>query len=131
MLPKNTAGCFGFQSDDAKVAKGSVSLVCGFCADKDVDGVLRALAPWARHAWCVPIPNPRSLAPEEAVAKAARFRIQAEPCESFEAALPPARTLAAETGGPVLVCGSLFLVGEALRQLVPDPFRVTTPPCGK
>ena len=109
----------------AKVRKGSVSLVCGFCADKDVDGFFRTMSPWIRRAWCVPIRNPRSLAPEAAAAKAARFRIAAEPCASFGEALPLAEAAAREEDGPVFVCGSLFLVGEALERLAdapPTPF---------
>jgi folylpolyglutamate synthase/dihydropteroate synthase len=73
----------------------------------------------------VPIRNPRSLAPEAAAAKAARFRIAAEPCASFSEALPLAEAAAREEDGPVFVCGSLFLVGEALERLAdapPTPF---------
>ena len=101
----------------ARVRKSSVSLVCGFCADKDVDGFFRTMAPWIRRAWCVPIPNPRSLAPEAAAALAARHRVAAEPRASFDAALPEAESAAQADGGPVVVCGSLFLVGEALHFL--------------
>ena len=101
----------------AKVRRGTVSLVCGFCADKDVDGFFRTMSPWIRRAWCVPIPNPRSLAPDAAAAKAARFRVAAEPCASFAEALPRAEAAARAEGGSVFVCGSLFLVGEALQRL--------------
>ena len=106
-----------FTEQVAKVRRGTVSLVCGFCADKDVDGFFRTMSPWVRRAWCVPIPNPRSLAPDAAVAKAVRFRVAAEPCASFAEALPRAEAAARAEGGPVFVCGSLFLVGEALEFL--------------
>lgn len=102
---------------DAKVRKGSIALVCGFCADKDVDGFFRIVAPWVKRAWTVPIPNPRSLAPTEGAAKAARFRIAAEPRDSLAAAYSEAVTFAKEEGVPVFICGSLYLVGEALRYL--------------
>lgn len=104
---------------DARVRKGSALFVCGFCADKDVDGFFRTLAPWIHRAWCVPIPNPRSLDPAAAAAKAARFRIAAEPRPSLAAATEEAIALGRAEERPVFLCGSLFLVGEALGTLFP------------
>ena len=106
---------------DAHVRKGSVELVCGFCADKDVNGFFRTVAPWIRHAWTVPIPNPRSISPEEAARLAARYRIAAEPRPSLADALPAALDAARAEDSPVFICGSLFLVGEALSVIPPQP----------
>lgn len=104
---------------DAKIPKNSVALICGFCADKDVDGFFRIVAPYIRHAWVVPIPNPRSLSPGEGATKAARFRIPATPMPSLQETLPHALTLAHSESLPIFICGSLFLVGEALSTAFP------------
>ncbi len=94
-----------------------VGLVCGFCADKDVEGFFRAVAPLAQRAWCVAIPNPRSLPPAETVRFAQRFRIPAEAAASLPQALEDAAGWARAANGTLVICGSLFLAGEALELL--------------
>lgn len=100
---------------DAKSAR-NVALVCGFCADKDVDGFFRVLSPIAKRVWTVPIPNPRSMAPAAVAAIAARYRLAATPMDDAMAAVGAARDWARAEGGVVVVCGSLFLVGDVLAQ---------------
>jgi dihydrofolate synthase/folylpolyglutamate synthase len=101
---------------DAKSVQ-NVALVCGFCADKDVDGFFRTVAPIAKRAWTVPIPNPRSMVPAAAAAIAARYRLAATPLDDAPTAIAAAREWARrEEGGVVVVCGSLFLVGEVLAR---------------
>jgi dihydrofolate synthase/folylpolyglutamate synthase len=88
------------------------SLVAGFCADKDVDGVLKILSRVCRYGFAVPIKNERSLPPCETKAAMERASIEAESCVSLSDAVHRAR----EKGLPIIVCGSLFLVGEALVE---------------
>lgn len=92
-----------------------VAAVAGFCADKDVPRALSALSGIAQAAFCVRTGNPRSMQAEEtaSLARAAGFGA-ARAAASLEEALDSARAFAGP-GGTVLVCGSLFLAGDALR----------------
>ena len=96
-----------------------MTLICGFCGDKDVDETLRILKPYVSRAVAVRTGNPRSLAPEELAARLVSVGIPAEPCGSLDAAIGRA---AASGDRTVLVCGSLFLAGEALVALGAYPW---------
>lgn len=95
---------------------GSFNLVAGFCGDKDVNEVLSILAPAFRRGFAVRTNNPRSLSAEETAAKMRDAGIDAVPCESVRQALGRAGR------DPSVVCGSLFLVGEALAELGAYPW---------
>ena len=101
---------------DAKTGR-ALALVCGFCADKDVDGFFRVMAPLAKTLWTVPIDNPRSLSPENSAAVAARYRLAAMPHHDLSEALAEAEAWARTNHGLVVVCGSLYLVGEVLSLM--------------
>ncbi len=104
-----------------------VGLVLGLSANKDAEGVVRALAPVA--AWTIVTRAARSrrgrpaaelLDVVTAVAPAAEVALVDTPDAALDAALD--RT---EEGGLVLVAGSLFLVGEVRARLVgaePEPW---------
>ena len=96
-------------------------LVAGFCGDKDVAQVLRTLAPHVSRGFAVRTNNPRSLLAEETVAKMRDAGIPAEPCGSLEEALSKAGK-GTDPHAPALVCGSLFLAGEALAVLGAYPW---------
>ncbi len=67
------------------------------------------------HVLAVPVDNPRSLAPE-AVAEAARSQgLRAEACVSLEAALRRVNELPTRPKERVVITGSLYLAGEAIR----------------
>jgi dihydrofolate synthase / folylpolyglutamate synthase len=98
-------------------------LVIAVSADKDVQGIVDALAPIARAVIATRYQQPRALDPAQL---AARFGGAAEHAPDLASALARARAL----GGPILVAGSLFLVGEARVLLLgapADPFVVTDP----
>ena len=102
-----------------------VGLVAGFCGDKDVAGHLRTLAPLVARAWAVPIRNDRSLAPEAVAAHMRAAGIaEAAACATVSDGLSAAAAWARETGNVVIVCGSLFLAGEALVALDAYPWPV-------
>lgn len=86
-------------------------VVCGFCGDKDVSASLRILREVADVGFAVPIRNPRSLPPER-TAELMRGAGFAEAC-AFNSL---AEALECAQDG-TLVCGSLFLAGEALEDL--------------
>ena len=91
-------------------------LICGFCGDKDVDEVLSILAPLVKRGFAVRTNNPRSLSAEEVAAKMRAAGVDAEACPSLEDARRKTN------GDPTLVCGSLFLAGEALVELGAYPW---------
>ena len=104
--------------------KGPVALVAGFCDDKDSAGFLRVLASGVRCAWAVPVPSPRTrtVAATMALMHAAGIA-RVEPSD-VPAALAAAQAWARAEHGLVLVCGSLFLAGQALDLLHAYPWPV-------
>ena len=110
---------------------GSVpTLVAGFCGDKDVDETLRILAPLVKKGIAVRTNNPRSLAPAELAIKMESAGIPAISCDSMHLALEKLGSVPSKTGSvpsdevvDVLICGSLFLAGEALAALGAFPWQ--------
>jgi len=98
-----------------ELVKGQpVGLVAGLCADKDLDGFLRALAGRIRQVWAVPLRTERSLPPAAMVARA-----QIVGCPVATASVPDALREAAvwakANRGAVCIAGSLYLAGEVLE----------------
>ena len=98
-------------------------LIAGFCGDKDVASHLRILAPMFSAGWAVPIRNDRSLDPGRTaeLMRAAGIRA-AMACGSLDEALSRGKEWARASGGVLVVCGSLFLAGEALVALDAFPW---------
>jgi dihydrofolate synthase/folylpolyglutamate synthase len=95
-----------------------VDLIAGFCGDKDVLEVLRILSPHVRKATAVKTNNPRSLTADETAAKMREAGMDAVAQPSgLKAALSQA-----DASVKTLVCGSLFLAGEALVALDAFPW---------
>ena len=92
------------------------NLIAGFCGDKDVDEVLRIIAPFVRRGFAVRTNNPRSLSAEATAEKMKLAGIDAIPCDSLKNAIAQAGAV------PTLICGSLFLAGEALVELGAYPW---------
>ena len=97
-----------------------LTLVAGFCGDKDVGEVLSILAPFVKKGFAVRTNNPRSLSAEETAEKMRAAGIDAVASPSLAAAIG-----SASSARHALICGSLFLAGEALVELGaypwPDP----------
>lgn len=103
-----------------------VALVCGFCGDKAVQEALREIAPLVSAAWTVPLQNDRALDPEALAVLARGAGISSVvSMPSLADGLEAASAWAQECEGTVLICGSLFLVGEVLAlqggEDAPDP----------
>ncbi len=101
-----------------------VTLVIGTMADKDVDGLIAALGTSRSLAGArviaTAVPGERVLPPE---ALAARWRA-AFPASDVQVVADPAAALdraVTNAEGPVVVAGSLYLVGAARARLVDDP----------
>jgi len=107
---------------------GPLTVVWAAMADKDIEATVRAIAasPALDGATvvCTAVDAPRALAPEAlaaawragaaALGRAIRVRAVQPPAAAFDEAFG--------TGdGPIVVAGSLYLVGEARSRLVDDP----------
>ena len=102
----------------------TLDLICGFCGDKDVTEVLSILAPIVKKGYAVRTNNPRSLSAEETAAKMRAAGIDATACGSLKGAIELTRGTRHEAQGTTLICGSLFLAGEALVELGAYPWGV-------
>ena len=94
-----------------------LALIAGFCGDKDVGEVLSILAPFVKKGYAVRTNNPRSLSAEETAEKMRAAGIDAVAAPSLAAAIG-----AASSAPRALICGSLFLAGEALVDLGAYPW---------
>ena len=102
----------------------SLNLIFGACGDKDVGEVLSILAPIVKKGYAVRTNNPRSLSAEEATTKMRAAGIDAIPCASLKEAIELTRGTRHEAQDTTLICGSLFLAGEALVELGAYPWGV-------
>jgi dihydrofolate synthase/folylpolyglutamate synthase len=109
---------------------GRPTLVLAIMADKDVDGVIRALNGStllrAARVICTAPEGGRALPAEDLAARWASLAGRAaeavpEPAAALDSAL-------SSGSGPVIVAGSLYLVGAARSILVADPDLVPDPP---
>lgn len=93
------------------------NLIAGFCGDKDVDAVLTILAPLVNQAFAVKTNNQRSLSAEDTAKKMCDHGIDARSVASLSEAISLSGDM------PTLICGSLFLAGEALVRLGGYPWQ--------
>ncbi len=92
-----------------------VYLICGMLNTKDIGGYLRPLAAQAQALYAVSIPGEVNTLPAKVTAQAARD----EGMTAFEAkdvATALARIVAQDPTAKVLICGSLYLAGNVLRE---------------
>lgn len=91
-----------------------VHAILGLLETKDPAGVLAPLAPVCASLTAVPIPGHKCYPPEGLAAEAsARGAPEAEAARDLEHALDLAAARAAD-GDTILICGSLYLIGQAL-----------------
>ncbi len=98
------------------------SLVFSAVAAKDISGVLEILAPLASRIFICPVDTPRAVSATELAAYLPEGAAPHETFGAFESAFAAARA----HGAPVLVAGSLFLVGEARAFLTNGDFQAST-----
>ena len=104
-----------------------VTLVHGSMVDKDVAGIVAALgaATALRDATVIAtqVPGERALDADEVAARwrGAGSEVTVEAVPGADGALDRALAVAGRVGGPVVVAGSLYLVGEARRRWLDDP----------
>ena len=91
-------------------------LVMAVFADKDLDGIVRALAPLADAGYATAVDSVRARPAVEVAAALAAAGVPAETFGSVADALDAARKAASE-GDLILVTGSLYTVADARRVL--------------
>lgn len=98
------------------------ALVFSAVGGKDIAGILEILAPLASHIFICPVDTPRAVTPEE-LANSLPATSPPHTCfTSFQGAF----TAATSQPDPVLIAGSLFLVGEARAFLTQASFQPST-----
>ncbi|MBL0059377.1 MAG: bifunctional folylpolyglutamate synthase/dihydrofolate synthase [Elusimicrobia bacterium] len=88
-------------------------LIFACLKDKDIGGIASALAGLVRRVIVTRLPSPRAR-PVEELEALWRRRVPTETARNFREAWRLARR---ERGAPVLIAGSLYLVGEAMKVL--------------
>jgi dihydrofolate synthase/folylpolyglutamate synthase len=111
----NPAGGEAVATTLAAMPKRPTHLICGMLNTKDIGGYLRPLAAHADSLTAVSIPGEAATLPAEATCAAARK----EGMQAVEAAsvLEALRAIAQRApDARVLICGSLYLAGQVLRE---------------
>jgi dihydrofolate synthase/folylpolyglutamate synthase len=90
-------------------------LICGMLNTKDVGGYLRPLAAVAKSLTAVSIPNEINTLPSQDTADAAHAQGLAA-CTAPSVAEAIAALTSSGTAQRILICGSLYLAGNVLRD---------------
>ena len=111
----NPAGGEAVAATLAAMPTRPTHLVCGMLNTKDVLGYMRPLAGVAQSLTAVAIPGePNTLSAEETAAAAGSAGL---PATTAPDALSAVQSLAkAHPGARILICGSLYLAGQVLRE---------------
>jgi dihydrofolate synthase/folylpolyglutamate synthase len=111
----NPAGARALASYLASEAPGGVTLVFAAMKDKAIAEMLRAVAPHVRQLVCTTAPSPRAAAAADLAVIAAGAGLAAAVVADPMVALEHAR----QRPDPIVVAGSIFLIGAVREQLLP------------
>jgi len=116
----NPAGAWALRSTLSAAYQNNreIIMVFGVMRDKAVQEIAEILFPIAEHVIVTRANNPRSASPDEIRQAAARVAagVDIDEAEDVASALERARKVAG-AGGLVVVTGSIYIVGEAMRML--------------
>jgi dihydrofolate synthase/folylpolyglutamate synthase len=113
----NPAGAWALRSTLSASNEGRpLTFVFGAMRDKAIGEMAEILFPLADRVIATRAENPRSATPEEIHEAAARIAVEVEEAPDVPSALARAQSLAGPTG-LVVVTGSIYIVGEAMRVL--------------
>ncbi len=121
----NPAGAAALAESLADIRRDRLILVAGVVGDKDADGILTPLLPLADRVIAVTPSVPRGMPCRDLAERCRALGRPAEERGSLAEGLDGALS-AAGAGDLILVCGSLFAVGEARARLhnkTFEPFR--------
>lgn len=111
----NPAGAVAVAATLAAMPERPTFLVCGMLNTKDVAGYMRPLAARVQRLTAVAIPGePNTLPAEDTAAAAASVGIATDSASDALAAV--SRIAKAHPGARILICGSLYLAGQVLRE---------------
>ncbi len=111
----NPAGGEALAATLARMPPRSTHLICGMLNTKDIGGYLRPLAAQADSLTAVSIPGEKSTLPAEETRDAAlKAGMEATTAPSVQAALDA--IAARDASARVLICGSLYLAGQVLKE---------------
>ena len=96
--------------------RGRTLAVLGVLGDKDAPEIAAALAPWVAEWFLCALPGPRGTSAEALGQRLAAVISAPHLFESVDAACVAARA-GAQPGDRVIVCGSVYTVGPALKWL--------------
>jgi dihydrofolate synthase/folylpolyglutamate synthase len=113
----NPAGAWALRSTlSACYEDRPLTFVFGAMRDKAISEMAEILFPLAERVIATRSDNPRSATPDEIREAAARIATDIEDAADVPAALDRARSLAGSEG-VVVITGSIYIVGEAMRAL--------------
>ena len=99
--------------------RGETLAVCGVLADKDVEGIVAALAPQIRRWIAVGLEGPRALSPAELARRIREAGARSVVAVADVAAGIAQARVECAAGDRVVVFGSFLTVGPALAELAP------------
>lgn len=117
----NPAGAKALAEALAEIPRERLILVAGVMGDKDLEGILSPLLPLADRVFAASSPLPRAFPSAELASFCRERGVEATDAGSVARAL----SLAVDFASPrdlVVVCGSLFVVGEARALLIEENF---------
>jgi dihydrofolate synthase / folylpolyglutamate synthase len=113
----NPAGAWALRSTLSAAYEGrSLTFIFGAMRDKAIGEMSEILFPLADQVILTRVENPRAASPEEIRAASVRTSTDMEDAADVESALKRARDLAGPSG-VIVITGSIYLVGEAMRRL--------------
>jgi len=113
----NPAGAWALRAAlSAQYEDRPLIFVFGAMRDKAISEMAEILFPLAEQVIAVQAENPRSASPEEIREAAKRSSTEIETAENVASALDRARALS-KLGTVVVITGSIYVVGEAMRSL--------------
>ena len=111
----NPAGGAALAATLARMPARATHLICGMLNTKDIAGYLHPLAPQVKSLIAVSIPGEKNTLPADVTEAAARASgMQATSAASVLDALTAIAAI--EPSARVLICGSLYLAGQVLRD---------------
>jgi dihydrofolate synthase / folylpolyglutamate synthase len=113
----NPAGAWALRSTLSAAYDGrSLVFLFGAMRDKAIGEIAEILFPLADRVIATHVENPRAATPAEIREAASRVAVEIEDAADVPSALARACAVAG-TGGLVVVTGSIYIVGEAMRSL--------------
>ena len=112
----NPAGAAALANLIYELNINSATAIIGMMADKDVESVIKTVAPYFINAVCVRVEgNPRSMKAEELAALSKGYIQNTLAAPDYDSAVKYAENLS--NGGPIICLGSLYLAGDIREKL--------------